>query len=118
MRKNEWGQTRYPFAPGHEIIVRVSALGSMVTHIKTGQRVGLGWRSRSCQTCDQCLKGHHNLCPSGEDVIVGRHGGFADRVRCQALWAFPIPEKIDIKSAGPLFCVGHNSFRSFNTEQN
>lgn len=110
MWRNDWGQTIYPFVPGHEIIGKVSSIGSMVTHLKIGQRVGVGWRSRSCQTCDQCLNGYHNRCPNGEDVIVARHGGFANKVRCQALWAFPIPEKLDIKSAGPLFCGGITVF--------
>jgi uncharacterized zinc-type alcohol dehydrogenase-like protein len=46
----------------------------------------------------------------GEAVIVNRHGGYADKVRCQALWAFPLPEKINIKTAGPLFCGGITVF--------
>ncbi|MBA2268714.1 MAG: NAD(P)-dependent alcohol dehydrogenase, partial [Nitrosopumilus sp.] len=82
----------------------------MVTHLKKGQRVGVGWRSRSCQTCEQCLSGYHNRCLTGEDVIVGRHGGFGNKVRCQALWAFPLPDKLDIKTAGPLFCGGITVF--------
>ena len=110
MLKNEWGITKYPFVPGHEIIGKISAAGKMVTHLKTGQRVGVGWRSRSCQTCEQCLSGYHNRCLAGEDVIVGRHGGFGNKVRCQALWAFPLPDKIDIKKAGPLFCGGITVF--------
>lgn len=107
---NDWSITRYPFVPGHEIIGKVSDIGSMVTHLKMGQRVGVGWRARSCQTCFQCLSGHHNRCPNGEDVIVGRHGGFANKVRCQGLWAFPLPDNLDYKSAGPLFCGGITVF--------
>ena len=103
MLKNEWGLTRYPFVPGHEIIGKVAAIGSMVNHLKVGQYVGLGWRARSCLVCDQCLSGHHNRCPKGEDVIIARHGGYADKVRCQALFAFPLPKNINIKTAGPLF---------------
>lgn len=110
MLKNEWGITKYPFVPGHEIIGKISAVGKMVTHLKTGQRVGVGWRSRSCQICEQCLSGYHNRCLTGEDVIVGRHGGFGNKVRCQALWAFPLPDKLDSKTAGPLFCGGITVF--------
>jgi alcohol/geraniol dehydrogenase (NADP+) len=110
MLKNDWGLTKYPFVPGHEIVGRVSSIGSMVTHLKIGQRVGVGWRSRSCQTCMQCLSGHHNRCLNGEDVIVGRHGGFGDKVRCQALWAFPLPDNLEFRSAGPLFCGGITVF--------
>jgi alcohol/geraniol dehydrogenase (NADP+) len=110
MLKNEWGLTRYPFVPGHEIIGKVAAIGSMVNHLKVGQYVGLGWRARSCLVCDQCLSGHHNRCLKGEDVIIARHGGYADKVRCQALFAFPLPKKINIKTAGPLFCGGITVF--------
>jgi alcohol/geraniol dehydrogenase (NADP+) len=110
MLKNEWGLTRYPFVPGHEIIGKVAAIGSMVNHLKVGQYVGLGWRARSCLVCDQCLSGHHNRCLKGEDVIIARHGVYADKVRCQALFAFPLPKKINIKTAGPLFCGGITVF--------
>jgi uncharacterized zinc-type alcohol dehydrogenase-like protein len=110
MLKNEWGFTRYPFVPGHEIIGKVTAIGNTVSHLELGQYVGLGWRSRSCLVCDQCLSGHHNRCLKGQDVIVGRHGGYANKVRCQALWAFPLPKNINIKSAGPLFCGGITVF--------
>jgi uncharacterized zinc-type alcohol dehydrogenase-like protein len=110
MLKNEWRLTRYPFVPGHEIIGKVSAIGNTVSHLELGQYVGLGWRSRSCLVCDQCLSGHHNRCLKGQDVIVGRHGGYANKVRCQALWAFPLPKNINIKSAGPLFCGGITVF--------
>jgi alcohol/geraniol dehydrogenase (NADP+) len=110
MLKNEWGFTRYPLVAGHEIIGKVSAIGDMVSHLKIGQYVGVGWRARSCLICDQCLSGHHNRCLKGQDVIIGRHGGFADKVRCQAVWAFPLPEKINIKTAGPLFCGGITVF--------
>jgi len=110
MLKNEWGLTRYPFVPGHEIIGKVAAIGNTVNHLQVGQYVGLGWRARSCTVCDQCLSGYHNRCLKGEDVIIGRHGGYADKVRCQALFAFPIPKNVNIKTAGPLFCGGITVF--------
>jgi uncharacterized zinc-type alcohol dehydrogenase-like protein len=46
----------------------------------------------------------------GEDVIVGRYGGYADKVRCQGIWAFTLPPNVDVKSAGPLFCGGITVF--------
>lgn len=110
MLGNEWAITKYPFVPGHEIIGKIFSIGDDVDHLKIGQYVGVGWRARSCMICDQCMSGHHNRCLRGEDVIVGRHGGFADKVRCQKIWAFPLPPRIDIKSAGPLFCGGITVF--------
>ncbi|MFN7146373.1 MAG: zinc-binding dehydrogenase [Myxococcota bacterium] len=70
----------------------------------------MGWDSGRCLHCRQCLGGDHNLCPKVEGVIVGRHGGFAERVRCQAVWAVKIPEGLDPAKAGPLFCGGITVF--------
>src|SRR5262249_51238123 len=56
--------------------------------------------------------GDHNLCPYVESTIVGRSGGFAQRVRCHWAWATPLPEKIDPALAGPLFCGGITGFYS------
>lgn len=110
MLNNEWGLTKYPIVPGHEIIGKISDIGDQVKHLKVGQYVGVGWRARCCMICDQCLIGQQNRCLRGKDVIVGRHGGFANKVRCQSVWAFPLPSKIDVKTAGPLFCGGITVF--------
>lgn len=110
MLDNEWGMTQYPIVPGHEIVGTVVAVGPQVKNLKVGQRVGIGWYSASCQACRPCLAGDHNLCASAEGVIVGRHGGFADRVRVQWLWAIPLPESLDPGRAGPLFCGGITVF--------
>jgi uncharacterized zinc-type alcohol dehydrogenase-like protein len=56
------------------------------------------------------MRGDHNLCPEGVGTIVGRHGGFADRVRAKAAFAIPIPEGVDLADAGPLFCGGITVF--------
>lgn len=110
MLDNDWGMTQYPFVPGHEVEGTIAAVGSRVTHLKVGQAVGLGWYSRSCMTCRMCMQGDHNLCPNVEGTIIGRHGGFADRVRCAAAWALPIPDGVERASAGPLLCGGITVF--------
>ena len=110
MIDNEWGMTKFPLVPGHEVAGRVVAAGSRVKGVKVGQRVGLGWMTESCMACPQCLSGDHNLCPTAEQTIVGRHGGFADRVRCHWAWAVPLPDALDSSLAGPLFCGGITVF--------
>lgn len=110
MLDNEWGFTSYPLIAGHEVIGTISAVGDHVTSHKVGDRVGLGWNARSCLSCPQCLSGNHNLCPQVQSTIVGRAGGFADRVRCQWLWATPIPEGVELASVGPMFCGGITVF--------
>jgi alcohol/geraniol dehydrogenase (NADP+) len=110
MLRNEWGMSAYPLVPGHEVVGRVEEVGSMVKNLKVGDRVGLGWFSGSCMTCPQCLGGDQNLCSQGEGTIVGRHGGFADRVRTHWVWATPLPDALPANSAGPLFCGGITVF--------
>lgn len=63
--------------------------------------------------CEQCVAGDGNLCPQGEATIVGRHGGFADRVRAQWPWAVPIPSGLSAADAGPLMCGGVTVFTPF-----
>jgi alcohol/geraniol dehydrogenase (NADP+) len=110
MLGNDWGQTTYPFVPGHEIVGRIVAAGDAVRHVRVGERVGMGWFAGSCMTCRTCMSGHHHLCGGAEQTIVGRHGGFADRVRGKSPWVFPLPEGVDAASAGPLFCGGITVF--------
>jgi uncharacterized zinc-type alcohol dehydrogenase-like protein len=110
MINNDFGWSAFPLVPGHEVVGSVAAVGSHVSHLKVGQTVGLGWFSGSDLTCRQCLGGDHNLCPSVEQTIIHRHGGFAQSVRCQAVWAFPLPEGVDPAKAGPLFCAGATVF--------
>jgi uncharacterized zinc-type alcohol dehydrogenase-like protein len=110
MLENAWGMTQYPLVPGHEIIGVIEAVGGAVSHLRPGTTVGVGWFSRACMHCRQCMRGDHNLCPGGEGVIVGRHGGFADRVRCQADHAIPLPAGLDPAKAGPLLCGGITVF--------
>ena len=110
MLENQWGISEFPMVPGHEITGTISAVGDQVTHLTEGQVVGIGWFSRSCLTCDQCMSGNHNLCATAEGIFVGRNGGFADRVRVQAHWVTPLPEGVAASKAGPLFCGGITVF--------
>ena len=107
---NSWGNAQFPLVPGHEISGRIVATGDKVKKVKAGDRVGLGWFSGSCMSCPDCLRGDQNLCPNGEDTIIGRPGGFADRVRAHWAWAVPIPDGVDAAKAGPLFCGGITVF--------
>ena len=110
MLDNEWGMSNYPAVAGHEVVGKVLAVGPHVKSVKVGDRVGLGWFSGSCMHCHPCMSGDHNMCTTAESTIVGRFGGFADRVRCNAEWAVPLPDGVDAESAGPLFCGGITVF--------
>ena len=110
MIHNNWGMAQFPIVPGHEISGRVVAAGPKAKNLKIGDRVGIGWSSGSCMSCPDCMSGDQNLCASNEGVIVGRHGGFAERVRAHWAWTVPIPEALDPAKVGPLFCGGITVF--------
>ena len=103
---NDWGISQYPFIPGHEIIGNVAAVGEAVRSLKVGERVGLGWQSNSCGECEWCTRGMENLCPQSEATCVRRHGGYANRVRGNVRFVFPIPEALESENAAPLLCGG------------
>jgi uncharacterized zinc-type alcohol dehydrogenase-like protein len=113
MLDNEWGMSQYPFVPGHEVTGTVVALGEGAKGLKIGQRVGLGWFSHSCLACHECLSGEQHLCATAQGTIVGRHGGFADRVRAQWTWVRPLPDALDLDKTGPLLCGGITVFSPF-----
>ncbi|MBW2528791.1 MAG: NAD(P)-dependent alcohol dehydrogenase [Deltaproteobacteria bacterium] len=110
MVENAWGMSQYPLVPGHEVSGKVARVGEDVTTLSPGDRVGLGWHAGYCMTCPSCLSGDHNMCASSQGTIVGRHGGFAEQVRAHAASVVSLPEGLDPKSAGPLFCGGITVF--------
>ncbi len=107
---DEWGVSSYPLVPGHEIIGRVSRLGTQVAHLRAGQRVGVGWLAGSCMNCEQCLAGNENLCRQGRPTCVGRHGGYASAVIVDARFALALPDALKSEFAAPLLCAGITVF--------
>jgi uncharacterized zinc-type alcohol dehydrogenase-like protein len=110
MVDNEWGISQYPLVPGHEIVGTVAAVGSAVRGFTEGQRVGVGWNADSCLSCEWCRSGNHHLCANVVGTIVGRHGGFTERVRANAAWVIPWPDELSPQTAAPLMCGGITVF--------
>ncbi|WP_109127287.1 NAD(P)-dependent alcohol dehydrogenase [Dyella sp. C11] len=114
MIENQWGMSKFPFVPGHEVVGRVTAMGANAKGLKIGQRVGIGWTASTCMHCHQCLSGHQNLCAQSQATIGGGHqGGFSDKVRAHWAWAIPLPDGIHLPSAGPLLCGGITVLKPF-----
>lgn len=113
MKNNEWMMTQFPFVGGHEIVGKITAAGAGVKGLKIGDTVGLGWNSATCGFCDNCISGFQINCPNLEGTIVQRHGGFAEKVRCNWDWAVKLPDEMDASKAGPLFCGGITVFNPF-----
>jgi uncharacterized zinc-type alcohol dehydrogenase-like protein len=106
---DDWAVSRFPLVPGHEIVGRVAVAGSS-SALRVGQRVGVGWQRSACGHCRECLRGEENLCPSQEATCVGHPGGFAERIRVDGRFAFPLPESMDAATAAPLLCAGATVF--------
>lgn len=110
MIDNAWGMSQYPLVAGHEVIGTIRKVGHQVSDFSIGQTVGLGWHCGYCNDCHCCNSGHPNLCQEARATIVQHHGGFADTVRADSNSIVAIPEGIELKSAGPLFCGGITVF--------
>ena len=107
---NDFGISQYPVILGHEVVGRITALGSNTKGLKIGQRVGVGWNAGSCMHCTQCMSGSQHLCPQVQPTILGHRGGFATHVRSHWAFTIPLPEKLNFADAGPLLCGGSTVF--------
>ncbi|MFX1580277.1 MAG: NAD(P)-dependent alcohol dehydrogenase [Promethearchaeota archaeon] len=104
---NYYGITSYPFVPGHEIVGYVSEAGGVVSNLKEGDRVGIGWQGRSCMNCEWCLKGEEQLCM---DIVSSGtwvpFGGFSSSVIVDSRFAYPLPAALPSEVAAVLMCAG------------
>jgi uncharacterized zinc-type alcohol dehydrogenase-like protein len=103
---NDWGISKYPFIPGHEIVGTITALGAGVHSLSMGQRVGIGWQSDSCGVCEWCRGGEEHLCAKAQPTCVGRNGGYADSIRVNWRFAIPVPDSLESENVAPLLCGG------------
>jgi uncharacterized zinc-type alcohol dehydrogenase-like protein len=120
--RNEWGWSKYPFVPGHEIVGRVKAVGAKVTRFKVGQLVGVGCMVDSCRKCPSCEAGLEQYCDNGftgtyngEDKIGGTphkvtFGGYSDKITVEERFVLNMPENLDPAAAAPLLCAGITTY--------
>ncbi|WP_407733158.1 NAD(P)-dependent alcohol dehydrogenase [Pseudomonas citronellolis] len=117
--RNDWGWTRYPVVPGHEIVGRVTAVGSAVTRLAVGDPVAVGCMVDSCQTCDQCRKGEEQFCREGltetynsKDRITGEvlFGGYSKHLVVREEFVLRVPEGLDPSRVAPLLCAGITTY--------
>ena len=105
-----------PIIPGHEIVGRIDALGSGVTDLKLGQRVGIPWLGHTCGVCPYCKMQRENLCDHPIFTGYTRDGGFATLTVADARFAFPLDEPLDDsgsdESMAPLLCAGLIGWRA------
>ena len=121
--REEWGPIDFPMVPGHEIIGRVTEVGSEVSKFAEGERAGVGCLVDSCRECEWCLKGEENNCPNavgtynGVDRFDGRptDGGYATEIVVSEAFALHIPENLDPAATTPLLCAGITTYSPLRT---
>lgn len=117
--ENDWGRTNYPVVPGHEIIGRVTAVGSEVTGFQVGDAVGVGCMVDSCRQCASCEQGLEQYCREGmTPTYNGRDrqdgsltfGGYSDSIIVGERFVVRIPPALDPASAAPILCAGITTY--------
>jgi alcohol dehydrogenase (NADP+) len=113
--RSGWGNTHYPVCVGHEIVGHVVKVGSSVTNLRLGDRVGVGVQAFSClrDDCEDCKNGLEQHCPKMVGTYNGKYpdgsrsmGGYADFVRVPAHFAIKIPSALKSEDAAPMMCGG------------
>lgn len=103
---------KLPLVPGHEIVGTVTALGTEVTRIKIGDRVGVPWLGWTCGECIYCKSGRENLCPNARFTGYQIDGGYAEYTVADERFCFPIPAGFTDAEAAPLLCAGLIGYRA------
>lgn len=106
MINNEWGDSKFPLIPGHEIIGTIEQTGSIVAGLKKGDRVGVGYQLEACFKCQYCRDGNEQFCLKQKVIAVDFPGGFAKHIVVDWRFAFRIPFKLDSAKSAPLLSSG------------
>ena len=113
--RNDWGGTLYPAVPGHEIVGKVTKVGSEVTKLKIGDLAAVGCLVDSCRECDSCKHDLEQYCFSGmtgtyngHDKHLGGHtfGGYSEKVVVDEHFVLKVPSNLDLAAVAPLLCAG------------
>jgi len=118
--RSEWSgrRTVYPCVPGHEIVGRVSKVGSAVTKFKPGDAAAVGCLVDSDGTCPQCKAGLEQFCPNltgtfnSPDKHLGgvTYGGYSESVVVNERFVLRVPSNLNLAGAAPLLCAGITTY--------
>ncbi|MBC7610159.1 MAG: NAD(P)-dependent alcohol dehydrogenase [Polaromonas sp.] len=118
--RGEWGGTVYPSVPGHEIVGRVTAVGSLVSKFKPGDIVGVGCMVDSCQHCKPCADGLEQYCDNGftgtyngpeQGTGANTYGGYSSHMVVRESFVLRIGhDEKDLAAVAPLLCAGITTY--------
>ncbi len=112
--RNEWGFSKYPMVPGHEVAGIVTAVGSKVSKFKVGDRVGVGCFVDSCTTCATRDLDYEHYMPGlvqtyndvEADGKTPTFGGYSDSIVVKEGYVLSFPDNIPLDAGAPLLCAG------------
>lgn len=113
--RNEWGGSKFPMVPGHEISGVVTRVGAKVKKFKVGDRVGVGCLVDSCRTCSPCKSELQQFCENGpsftynsteQDKKTPTQGGYSSGIVVDEKFVLSIPKNLPLDAAAPLLCAG------------
>lgn len=112
--RNEWAGTVYPVVPGHEIVGRITDVGSGVTKFKTGELAAVGCMVDSDGTCAHCKESLEQYCPNviltynSPDKHLGgvTYGGYSESIVVDERFVLRVPSNLKLEAAAPLLCAG------------
>jgi Zn-dependent alcohol dehydrogenases len=119
MARNEWGQSIYPMVPGHEIVGRVTGVGSAVKKFKAGDLAAVGVIVDSCRKCAPCGRGDEHYCLEGPTLTYAAPdrvdgsitmGGYADNYVVDERFALTVPSNLHLAGVAPLLCAGITTY--------
>jgi len=117
--KNEWFPGIFPMVPGHEIVGRVTQVGSHVKKFKAGDLAGTGCLVDSCRVCDSCKEGLEQYCENGatgtynsyeKDGKTPTYGGYSNNIVVHEDFVLHMPETLNLAATAPLLCAGITTY--------
>lgn len=117
--RDEWGGSKFPMVPGHEIVGKVISVGSSVKKFKVGDSVGVGCLVDSCRTCASCGEGLEQYCENGsvgtynsveKDGVTVTQGGYSTQIVVNEDFVLKISPKLPLDKAAPLLCAGITTY--------
>ena len=106
-----------PFIPGHEAIGRVVALGTGVTAVKEGDRVGVPWLYSACGHCEYCLSAWETVCADAQFGGYTKNGGFAEHLLADPNYVAHVPPGLAATEAAPLICAGITTYKGIKVTE-
>lgn len=112
--RNDWGGEEYPVVPGHEIVGKVTRVGSSVSDFRAGDTVGVGCLIDSCRECLPCQHHQEQYCDNNTLTYADKdrhdgtptYGGYSEKIVVSERFVLRVPGNLDLAGAAPLLCAG------------